>query len=141
MNNYLELTATDTDLDCKITVSPVGCPDIVVKISNSVLYQGTLDQTKTLISSLNLMEPFDIVLELRNKVYSLDYETAAIVTITVDDIELIPRYNHLTRYNNDQNLSLCSNYIGFNGQWSLTIHCAFYHWLHQAQSQGWLVKR
>jgi hypothetical protein len=59
--------------------------------------------------------------------------------IAVDNIDLVPEYDRLATYVNDHNHTDPTSYIGFNGVWTFTVNRPFYQWLHQAQSQGWLI--
>ena len=77
-------------------------------------------------------------IELQNKQYSLEYETAVIIRLSIDDIDIVPKYDYLADYINDHDNHDPTSYLGFNGKWTLTIDRAFYHWLHVHSGQGWL---
>lgn len=133
MNNYLDLLDIDTDLRLSIDLSLVGNPDYTIKI-NGHLVDTIIDYR------LPLLEPMVIEIELRNKTYTHEYETAVIINdLSIDNVNIIPTYNHTVNYINDHDFKEPTNYLGFNGKWTLTIDCPFYHWLHQAQAQGWLL--
>lgn len=137
MNRYSDLPAIDTRLHVRLELEPVGTPDISVTV-------GTWQQHCVLSDicvfdhQINLLEPFAVVVELRNKQYSLDTETAVIVRLCVDGIDIIPKYDYLVRYHNDHDYQDPTSYVGFNGKWTLTFDQAFYHWLHLHSGQGWL---
>lgn len=133
MKNYLDLRAIDTDLRLSIVTKTIGNPNYVIKVNNTVV-ENIIDY------QLPLLEPIIIEVELYNKVYTLEYETAVIIErLSIDNIDLIPNYTHLADYINDHNNNNPTNYLGFNGKWTLTINRPFYHWLHQVQGQGWLL--
>ena len=135
MNNYLDLLDTETDIQIKVKLSVIGSPDFSVTIADNQ-WNNQCD----IIVDHNLLTPFDIEIELKNKYYTTEYETAVIIdSISVDNIIIIPTYCHLANYQNDHNNNDPTNYLGFNGTWTLTIDRPFYHWLHQVQGQGWLL--
>ena len=135
MNNYLDLLDTDTNIRIKVKLLVIGLPDFSVAVADRH-WNNQCD----IIADHNLLTPFSIEIELRNKHYSLDYETAVIINqISVDNIDLIPQYDYLADYQNDHNNNNPTNYLGFNGKWTLTIDRPFYQWLHQVQGQGWLL--
>lgn len=129
MNNYSDLQVTDLILNVEII--KIGNPDYLVTVNNRVVSNNLLN--------LPLLNPIIIDVELKNKIYTIEYETAVIVTISIDKINLIPQYNHLIKYQNDHNNNNPTNYLGFNGKWTLTIDRPFYQWLHHVQGQGWLL--
>ena len=135
MNNYLDLLDTDTDIEVKVKLSVIGSPDFSVAIADN-----QWNNQCNIIANNNLLTPFGIEIELRNKHYTVDYETAVIIDqISVDNIDIIPQYDYLADYQNDHNNNNPTSYLGFNGKWTLTFDRPFYHWLHQAQGQGWLL--
>lgn len=133
MKNYLDLRAIDTDLRLSIVTKTIGNPDYVIKVNNTVV-ENIIDYR------LPLLDTICIEIELRNKTYTLEYETAVIIEqISIDNINLVPKYDYLAEYINDHNNNNPTSYLGFNGKWTLTIDRPFYQWLHQAQNQGWLL--
>ena len=86
------------------------------------------------------MDAINIDIIMSDKHYSLEYETAAIIRqLSIDNIDIIPRYEYLADYDNDHDFKNPTNYLGFNGKWTLTIDLPFYHWLHKHSGQGWLI--
>jgi hypothetical protein len=82
---------------------------------------------------------FSIEIELSNKHYTLEYETAVIIKqLSVDNIDLLSKV-YLADYVNDHNNTSPTSYLGFNGKWTLTFDKPFYRWLHQHSGQGWLL--
>ena len=139
MKNYSDLQGIDQRLKCVIELEPVGTPEVSVIIGKT-LAGGKLFKPVSYQVELDLLAPFVIELELKNKIYSGDHETAVkIVKLQIDNIDLVPRFDYLAVYRNDHNQSGPTSYIGFNGQWRLTFDRPFYQWLHQVTGQGWLL--
>jgi hypothetical protein len=143
MKNFLDLQDIDTVGLIKIRISSIidnGIPTAVVKINHNVIFDKNLEHSVELIYPHNLMVPFLMSVEMQNKKYNQYQETAIIIeSILIDNNELIPEYNHLVDYQNDHNTNTPTNYLGFNGKWTLTFDRPFYHWLHQHSGQGWLL--
>ena len=132
MKNYSDLQ--DTDLCLAIELELVGQPEFTVCVDSTVSTQVVQRYY------LDLLKPFSIIIELHNKVYTTEYETAVIIKrLSVDNISIIPEYTYLAEYDNDHGFTDPTSYIGFNGKWILTFDRPFYQWLHQAQNQGWLI--
>jgi hypothetical protein len=135
MNNYFDLQDIDPYIDIMIELSVIGSPDFSVTVDNRCW-----DNQLSINIKQHLLNPFDIEIELRNKYYTTEYETAVIINrLSVDNIDLIPQYDYLADYQNDHDNNNPTSYLGFNGKWTLTIDRPFYQWLHQAQGQGWLL--
>jgi hypothetical protein len=140
MKTYSDLQAIDTRLHLHIELEPVGIPDITVSVNDIVDNYPALSNNIMLDYHIDLLDLFFVNIELYNKHYTTEYETAVIIKrLSVDNIDIIPMYCHLADYQNDHNNSNPTTYLGFNGKWTLTIDCPFYQWLHQAQGQGWLL--
>ena len=145
MKNYLDLQATDYTLDVCVELAPVGTPDVIVKVATVA---GATDTYSTdalinpvkLTYRLGLRDLFSIEIELRNKTYTLEYETAVVIQrITVDSIDIVPVFDFLARYDNDHGYVDSTSYLGFNGKWTLAFDRPFYQWIHQHTAQGLLV--
>jgi hypothetical protein len=140
MKTYSDLQAIDTSLHVQIELEPVGTPNIIFSINNNNQTFNGLSKTTVLNYQLNLLDPFDIGIVLLDKQYTTKYETAIIIRrLSIDNIEIIPKYDYLAQYVNDHNNNNPTSYLGFNGKWTLTIDCPFYHWLHLHSGQGWLI--
>ena len=140
MKTYSDLQAIDTRLRLHVELEPIGTPDITVTVNDIVDDYCGLSDNIILDYHIDLLDLFAVNIELRNKTYSLDNETAVIIRrLSVDNIELIPRYGYLAEYVNDHDFKNPTNYLGFNGKWTLTINRPFYHWLHEHSGQGWLI--
>lgn len=132
MKTYYDLQAIDTNLQLSIEIDVIGNPEYTIKINDTVVNATSYQ--------LPLQDPIQVEVIMTNKVYTLEYETAVIIKqIAIDNINIIPTYNHLIDYQNDHNINTKTNYLGYNGKWTLTIDRPFYQWLHQAQNQGWLL--
>jgi hypothetical protein len=140
MKTYSDLQAIDSRLHLHIELEPVGTPDIRVSVNDVVDHYPVLSNTIILDYHVDLLDLFAVNIELRNKHYTTEYETAVIIKqLSVDNIELTPKYDYLADYQNDHNNNNPTNYLGFNGKWTLTFDRPFYHWLHQHSGQGWLL--
>jgi hypothetical protein len=139
MKTYSDLQAIDHLIRCHIELEPVGTPEITVSIG-STFTQLQLFKSVSLDVDLGLLDKFHVQIELRNKVYDVNHETAVVIkSLQIDGIDLIPRFDYLATYENDHNNKNPTSYLGFNGKWTLTFDRPFYHWLHQATAQGWLL--
>jgi len=137
MKRYSDLLDIDTRLNVKLELEPIGTPDVSVTIAD-YRQDYLLSNNEIIDYTIDLLQPFSVIIELQNKQYSLDYETAVIFRLSVDDIDIIPKYDYLADYVNDHDNHDPTSYLGFNGKWTLTVDRAFYHWLHVHSGQGWL---
>lgn len=137
MKRYSDLLDIDTRLNIRLELEPIGTPDVSVTIAD-YRQDYLLSNNEIIDYTVDLLQPFSVIIELRNKQYSLDCETAVIFRLSVDNIDIIPKYDYLADYVNDHDNHNPTNYLGFNGKWTLTFDRAFYHWLHLHSGQGWL---
>lgn len=139
MKTYSDLQDIEQILDIKVTLEPVGSPQVVVSVQQNQAH-GTLSESSDICGQVGLMDPITVQIELLNKDYQSQTETAVkIRNLQIDGIDLVPRFTHLATYVNDKNNTDPTSYLGFNGKWTLTIDRPFYQWLHQATGQGWLL--
>jgi len=139
MKTYSDLKDIDNRLRIKLALEPVGTPEVSV-IIGTVYGGGKLFQLSIFDTELDLLKPFAIEIELKNKIYDASTETAVIIkSLQIDNIDLVPKFDYLATYINDHANTDPTNYLGFNGKWTLTIDRPFYQWLHQATGQGWLL--
>ena len=139
MKTYSDLQATDLDLKILLELEPIGVPEVSVLIKENYCDLSLYKSVKFELA-IDLLEPFKIEIELKNKVYESKKETAVLIKkIVVDNIDLVPGFEYLAQYQNDHNNTSPTNYLGFNGKWTLTFDRPFYQWLHQATGQGWLL--
>ena len=140
MKTYSDLQDIDTRLNLVIELAPVGSPMATIIINNQQYDYPQLTSPIIINEYLPLMDLINIDIILSNKHYTLEYETAVIIErLSIDNIELIPKYDYLAKYVNDHNNNNPTSYLGFNGKWTLTIDQPFYHWLHEHSGQGWLI--
>ena len=140
MKTYSDLQAIDTRLRLHVELEPVGTPNVRISINDVVDDYPRLSTSIILDYHVDLLDLFSVDVELLNKHYTTEYETAVIIRrLSVDNIELIPKYDYLAEYINDHDNNNPTSYLGFNGKWSLTFDRPFYHWLHEHSGQGWLI--
>ena len=140
MKTYSDLQAIDTRLHLHIELEPVGTPDITVSVNDIIDDYPGLSDNIILDYHIDLLDLFSVNIELLNKHYTTEYETAVIIKrLSIDNIELIPEYDYLAEYINDHDNDNPTSYLGFNGKWTLTIDRPFYHWLHRHSGQGLLI--
>ena len=93
MKNYSDLLATDPRLNFFLKLEPVGTPEISVLIGHSIFGGGKIFKPFDIQTSIDLMTPFCIQIELKNKIYDINRETAVIVrSIKIDGIDIVPRF-------------------------------------------------
>lgn len=140
MKTFSDLLATDLYLDLTLVVEPIGVPDVEIYINQTLLYQGPLLGPRTMRQQWPLLWGFVVTVKLKNKIYSLESETAVNLTrLCVDDFDLVPQWSHLACYVNDHGYTDPTSYIGFNGEWKFEITKPFYQWRHEITGQGWLL--
>ena len=139
MKTYSDLQAIDQRLHCHVELEPVGTPEVAV-IINGVYGGGKLFKSVVFDVNIDLLHSFTIEIELKNKIYTTEQETAVIIKcLQIDGIDIVPRFDYLAEYDNDRNNNDPTSYLGFNGKWTLTIDRPFYQWLHEHSGQGWLI--
>jgi hypothetical protein len=140
MKTYSDLQDIDPRLNLVIELEPVGTPSARVIINDKEYDYPGLSNSIIVNDYLSLMDLINIDIILYDKHYTTEYETAVIICrLSVDNIELIPKYDYLAKYHNDHDNNNPTSYLGFNGKWTLTIDRPFYHWLHEHSGQGWLI--
>lgn len=127
MKNFSELTAIRPDLTVKVkfTVTPVGRLPCLVKLGSKILYEDTISETQTFELELPLTESIDLSVQVYRQ-----HPDAVILTLSVDEHEVLPKYQHLANPPTD--------YVDFNHTWTLSIP-NFYPWYHDITGQGWIV--
>lgn len=140
MKTYLDLQDIDTRLNLVIELEPIGTPTAIVNLNNQQYDYAHLTSSIIINEYLPLMDLINIDIIMSDKHYTLEYETALIIKrLSIDNIDIIPKYDYLADYTNDHNNKNPTSYLGFNGKWTLTIDRPFYHWLHYHSGQGWLI--
>ena len=145
MKNFLDLLAIDPVIEISMRLTPIvdnGVPTAIVTHNNLTVFESALAEPVTLhFTHLHILDPLKISVELKNKKYNADVETAIIVdSLMIDNFELVPQYTHLLKYVNDHNNTCSTNYLGFNGVWTLDTSEPFYHWKHKILGNGWLLQ-
>lgn len=144
MKNFLETSDTDRYLDMTIALSIIdenGYPDFELLINGE---KQDLPKKKIMNhkKKLPLLDPIELTIKMQNKKYSQIRETALIVeSISIEKINVIPDYSHLTEYENDHEQTISTNYIGYNGTWKLIIDKPFFQWIHHHSGKGILVSQ
>ena len=91
MKKFSDLLATDLHLDLALIAEPVGIPDVEIWVNQQLIHQGQLLESFTVSTQLPLLSGFLILVKLRNKVYSLESETAVVLTkLSIDGFDLVP---------------------------------------------------
>jgi len=144
MKTFYDLQDIETTVKIKIALSAIvdnGAAHAKIICNNRILHNAPITDNVVINDSVNLLDTINLTVIISNKVYSSQQETAVVVdSVYVDGFEIIPRYNHCTEYINDHNQQITTNYLGYNGTWSLHIELPFYQWLHQQTGQGWLLQ-
>lgn len=143
MNRFSELQDIDTAIIVIITLRAItenGQPGCRVKLNGTTLWDGALETEEQILSQIKLDDPLLICVSMYDKIYSDVRETAVIIdSVKIDDLEIVPKLLHVIDYENDHGRNIKTNYLGYNGVWSLRCSAPFYRWRHQATNQGWLL--
>jgi hypothetical protein len=143
MKNFLDLLATKKDIEVHVRLRPIcdnGEPRCCIKINQSVMHDGLISGVTEAIQRVALTDPILIEIEMTEKKYSAEKETAVIIeSIKIDGFDMIPAFTHLSQYDNERGYTGVTSYLGFNGKWSLDIAEPFYRWRHRETGQGWLL--
>ena len=143
MNTFSDLQATDIQLILELRpLCDHGIPTTTVTINDRIIFDGLLTEPLHYRCSLPLLDPVTASIALTHKKYmSAPGDSAVIVQrLGLDGLELIPAHAHLAQYHNDHGSTEATNYLGFNGVWTLEIPEPFYQWWHRITAQGWLLK-
>ena len=143
-----------TKLEFSFALGPVGYadswPEYYVTVDERILDFGTLTEPKQI--------DFDVALEdgvhtinvgLKNKV---DTDTIVVGGNIVNDKALIVSGISIEGYELDDFMyratyfptgrdSLKSNYLGWNGEWTLEITTPIFTWIHETQQLGWVYEK
>ena len=144
MKNFYDLLDIDNTINVEITMSAIvnnGVPHAKVICNNIILFDSTVQNSVKLNIKLHVLDLVNLSVTMSNKVYNSALETAVLIdSISIDGIEVIPKFSHCSTYDNDHAQSIITNYLGYNGTWSLHMDLPFYQWLHQQTGQGWLLQ-
>lgn len=125
MKKYSDLQAIDTDLDLRLELEATGMAIVTVDIQQCWQFDPLIGRGQ-ISERLALMQPFRVQVQSAG--------TVTILSLQIDGIDLIPRFNHLVDYPGG-----ATNVIHGPGHWILDIDRPFYHWLHEHTGQGWLL--
>lgn len=142
MKNFLEALDTNLFLNCSMEIDCIkenGNPFLDVIIDQKKIYSGEVLRKIFIKERISVHKPFRIVWKMSKKKYNIEKETAIIVKLKIDNINIIPNFNHHLNYINDHSTSITSNYMGFNGELSLNIDKPFYQWYHSISWQGMAI--
>jgi len=145
MKNFYDLLDINKNIDFVLEVEPIlknGEPIIKVLLNQDCIFgKYSLTAYQKICTRISLLDTIKLEVIMSDKKYNANLETAIIIKkLEIDGIEVIPKYNHLIDYQNDHNINTKTNYLGYNGTWTLDIDRPFYQWLHQASGQGWLLE-
>lgn len=145
MQTLYDLTATlnNTCVKVSLALELVGNPRYKIQVNN-VVYEHLARNDKNeikLVASCPLREPIKVVVTLYGKHYAQDSTSAIIIqSLKFDDFEIVPGWTQLASYSNDRDNTAPTNYLGFNGHWTLDLDQPFYIWHHRITGQGWLLE-
>lgn len=142
MKSFSEILDTKKYLPCIVDIKPItdnGCPTLEIKVKDKRIIQFEVVDDIQIRTNVPLLEAFKIEFVMSEKVYSEKKETALVIDLSIDGHEILPRFQYLLNYNNDQNRDIKTNYMGFNGELSLDINKPFYEWFHEHTNQGVLL--
>jgi hypothetical protein len=143
MKNFLEALDINQTLKVQLSLRIIddnGFPDFDLFFNNKSIHHPNnknIDITKHIKHN----DPISVRIEMFGKKYSALKESAIVVEeVSIDDINIIPEFNHCILYNNDHNKPATTNYLGYNGVWSININEPFYNWYHSVTAQGMLIR-
>lgn len=144
MNQLFDLLDIDLSIPIEIVLEPIkhnGTPSVKVMCNDTILFDNSLHNQKKICVSVELLDKIAISIQMSDKIYSAENETAVVIkSITIDGFQIVPAWTHLASYHNEGNYTDPTSYLGFNGTWRLDISEPFYHWRHRVTGQGWLLK-
>ena len=144
MNQLLDLLDIDLSIPIEIVLEPIkhnGTPSVRTMCNETILIEGPLRNQKKFCVSVGLLDKIAISIQMSDKLYSAEHETAVVIkSITIDGFEIVPAWTHLAVYHNERNYTDPTSYLGFNGTWQLDISEPFYRWRHRVTGQGWLLE-
>ena len=139
MKNFYD----NQDIKISITLRPENVdtpPNVGLTINHNLLFYGSLAENKSFEINVGLLDSIDLQVILRDKDYNtMSSQAVFIDRLLIDDFDVIPLYTQYATYNNDKNLIESTNFLGYNGIWTLRIDEPFYQWRHKITGQGWLL--
>ena len=127
MKNFSEATVIKSNLkvSMSLTLEPIGKVSCLVRINDSIVFENILSDTIVLKRDLRLEDTIDINIQIHRH-----HPDAVIVSLAVDNKEILPKYQHLT--------DPPTNYLDQSGTWVFKIS-NFYPWFHNVTGQGWII--
>lgn len=138
---FSDLQDIDTSIEVTVNIRPYvtqTAPLAQVKVNNEVLFFGMLTEEVVVRTTVELLKKFNITVELLDK--SKPEDAIALVSVKIDDFEVIPGYIQHATYDNaytERTQPTCM--LGSEGVWTLDIPEPFYRWKHRVTHQGWLI--
>lgn len=144
MKTFSDLLDTPRDLPVHLALQPItdnGAPLITIWVNGNRLYQDWMIGPWSIDHTVDLSMPLEIRIDLREKHYSSERETAVVIHgLTVDEFDVLPWLTKQATYDHDHWCQDVSNYLGFNGEWCWRTHEPFYIWQHRTCNMGWLLQ-
>lgn len=144
MKTFSELLDIETVLDLKLQIEVLddnGYPEFEIKIDDTIVPVLNKNNNIIIDRQVSMYDPIKIQVLLKHKNYSDVKESAVIIkNITIEGMEIIPKFVHKITYINERNKLLFTNYLGYCGIWELKIDRPFFQWYHEVSGQGMLIK-
>jgi len=144
MKNFLDLLDIDPGVNISIRLRALcgnGVPRCRMTVNDRVIYDDFLSSECIKQFSVSLMSSIQIKVEMSDKIYSEEKETAIVIDqLAIDGFAIVPDWTHLARYENDHDANGPASYLGYNGCWTLEINEPFHRWRHRVTGQGWLLE-
>lgn len=143
MKTFSDILDINPDINVEINIETIednGYPNFEVNLNHQNI---VIDQQKNIgiKKTVSVFDPIRIEIVLKDKKYSSTKETAILIrSIKIAGIDIVPKFLHLTEYNNDHNQKIHTTHIGYNGCWSLDTVKPFFEWYHEFSGQGMLIK-
>lgn len=140
MNNFLDLQDINLSINFSVSISPYSTPiGASVRLNQSILYQGILNETWTYSTKLPLLDRVVFSVEVFEKDDQVDCNSAIIIDhLRFDDFDIVPTWTGQAKYENNRSYNSPASHLGFVGVWTLEIPEPFYRWKHRITGQGWL---
>ena len=142
IKTFCELQDINFFLPVVITLNKYGHQDLHINVTindHCIFDTKQADSYVVLSTSVDLLQPIKIKVSMTNKTFGSSDENAVNVSsITIDGINVIPTYTHVSKFSDSFNVT-SSSYISWPADWTLDIDQPFYQWLHLHSGQGWLL--
>lgn len=136
MLTFSDLRATEATLEVTVHLELLGDPQGHVRIGH---YRGALKSLSQI--TIDARDAFDIIVAIYSKTYQEPHEVAVMIQdISIGVWHMTDAYNHLAHYQNDRDGHPHARYLGFNGEWRLSIDQPFWLWHHHNTGQGMLIQ-